>query len=187
MPDDFRKVATQSTPGIFCAAPDIQLARDGGIKEKTERLMKRMWSTAFVVAAMSSAAAAQSGREMSRAAMTDAMATTYTGCVEAVNHGGTFMLTHVGDDHMGAMHDDTMKKKDDSIMKKAEPMAVDDMHMHAMAPDAFILVGKSELKKHVGQKVSVTGSLSNASMDSTRTDLGTLTVSALKVVGKSCS
>ncbi len=135
--------------------------------------MKRMWSTAIVVAAMSSAAAAQSGREMSKSAMTETMATTYRGCVEAVNHGGTFMLTHVGDDHMGAIHDDTMKKKDEN--------------MHAMAPGAVILVGKSELKKHVGQKVSVTGSLSKGSMNTTRSDLETLTVSSLKVVAKSCS
>jgi hypothetical protein len=97
------------------------------------------------------------------------------------------MLTHVGNDHMGAMQDDAMRKNDDPMMKKAEPMAMDDMNMHAMAPGAVILVGKSELKKHVGQKVSVTGSLSKGSMDTTRSDVGTLTVSALKVVAKSCS
>jgi hypothetical protein len=128
--------------------------------------MKWMWSIAIVVAAVSSAAAVQSGKEMGmgKSAMGDTMTTKYTGCVEAVNHGGSFLLTHIGDDHMGSMHDDGMGKK-----------------------GAVALVGKPDLKKHVGQKVSVTGSLSKESMNSARTDVETLTVSALKVVAKSCS
>jgi hypothetical protein len=151
--------------------------------------MKLMWSAAIVVAAVSSAAAVQSGKEMGtgKSAMSDTMTTNYTGCVEAINHGGAFLLTHIGDDHMGTMHDDGMGRKDDPMMKKAEPTAMDDMKMHVMAPAAVVLVGKSDLKKHVGQKVSVTGSLSKESMNSARTDVETLTVSALKIVAKSCS
>jgi hypothetical protein len=95
--------------------------------------MKWMWRRAVVVAAASSTAAAQSGKEMGmgKSAMSEMMTTNYTGCVEAVNHGGSFLLTHIGD---------------------------------AMTPGAVVLAGKSDLKKHVGQRVSVTGSLSKESM-----------------------
>lgn len=147
--------------------------------------MKWMWSIAVVVVAVSSEAGAQSGKNMSKPAMGDTMTTTYTGCLEAVNHGGAFMLTHVADDRMAAT-DDGMTMKKDSAMEKNEP-AMDDTNMHRMTPGAMVLTGSSNLRKHVGQKVSVTGSLSNGPADTMRNDLGTLTVSALKIVAKSCS
>lgn len=145
--------------------------------------MKWMWSTVVVVA-VSSAAGAQSGKEP---VMVDKMKTTYTGCVEAVNHGGTFMLTRVGDDRMGAMDDGMKMKKDDAPMNKDEPKAMDDMGMQTTAPSALVLTGSSDLKKLVGQKVSVTGSLSTEPANTMRNDVGTLTVSSVKVVAKSCS
>ena len=147
--------------------------------------MKWMWSTVVVVA-VSSAAGAQSGKDMSKPVMVDKMKTTYTGCVEAVNHGGTFMLTRVGDDRMGAMDDGMKMKKDDAPMNKDEPKAMDDMGM-TMATSALVLTGSSDLKKLVGQKVSVTGSLSTEPANTMRNDVGTLTVSSVKVVAKSCS
>jgi hypothetical protein len=56
-----------------------------------------------------------------------------------------------------------------------------------MPSKSFALVGSRDLSKHVGQKVSVTGSLSDGSMGTMRQDLSTLTIKTLKVIGKSCS
>lgn len=156
--------------------------------------MKWIWSTAIVVVAVSSAVSAQSGKVMGTSAMGGTMKTTYTGCVESVNHGASYLLTHLGDDRMGATHDDAMMKKDDAMMKKDdammkkdEPMAMEGTRMDTMTPRAVVLAGSSDIRKHVGQKVSVTGSLSKESANSMPTDRETLTVSSLKVVAKSCS
>jgi len=131
--------------------------------------MKLMLGTAIVVIAVGTAASAQSGKDMGAPMQGDKMTTTYTGCVEVVNHGGAFLLTHVGDDHEKGMKND---------------MAMPSDHM---MPSTVALTGSSDLKKHVGQKVTVTGSLSTGSMGTMRDDLHTLTVSSLKVVAKSCS
>jgi hypothetical protein len=56
-----------------------------------------------------------------------------------------------------------------------------------MAPRALVLNGSADVKKHVGQKVTVAGSRSAGSPNTLRTDLETLNVSSLKVVAKSCS
>ena len=90
--------------------------------------MKWMWSTAFVVVAVSAVASAQSGKEMNEPKMGNMM--THYGCVEAVNHGGSFLLTHVGDDHQSGpavkrtptmMNHDAMMKTDSEMAKKDEP------------------------------------------------------------------
>jgi hypothetical protein len=78
--------------------------------EQGGRPMKWMWSTALVVVAVSAAVSAQSGKEMNEPTMGDKMNMTYTGCIVAVNHGGSFLLTHVGDDHQTMMHHDGMMK-----------------------------------------------------------------------------
>ena len=49
------------------------------------------------------------------------------------------------------------------------------------------VAGSADLSKHVGQKVSITGSLSDGSMGTMRHDLSTLTIKTLRVIGKSCS
>jgi hypothetical protein len=126
--------------------------------------MKWMWNTAIVIFAVSVAVSAQSNESK----MAGTMSTEYTGCIEAVNHGGSFLLTHLGDKM--AMNDDTMMKKDPDTM-----------------PDSVALTGRKDLKKHVGQKVVVTGSLSHRMSGTMRTDRDTLTVTSLKVVAKSCS
>jgi hypothetical protein len=125
---------------------------------KGETPMKWMWSTALVVVAVSAAVSAQSGKDMSERKMGDKMNMTYTGCVEAVNHGGSFLLTHVAQ-----MHDDHMM------------------------PSAVFLAGRSDLKKHVGQKVTVSGSLSHQMSEAMPNGRDTLAVASLKVVAKSCS
>ena len=127
--------------------------------------MKRMWSAAIVVVAVSAAVDAQSGNEMGKSMMRDKMPMMYTGCVESVNHGGTYLLTHVADDHQMGMG----------------------QHKDQMMPSSLVLAGPSDLKKHVGRKVTVTGSVSKGSKDGgMKDDIDTLTVGSLKVVGKAC-
>jgi hypothetical protein len=145
--------------------------------------MKWMWSTAFVVVAVSAAVSAQSGKEMPG----DKMNMTYTGCVEAVNHGGSFLLTHVADDHQTMMHHDGMMKSDSEMAKKDEPRVSNEMHGDHMMSSAVVLTGRSDLKKHVGQKVTVAGSLSHGMSEAMPNDRDTLVVASLKVVAKSCS
>src|SRR5262245_37226851 len=119
--------------------------------------MKWMWSTALVVVAVAAVASAQSGKDMSEPKVGDKMNMTYTGCVEAVNHGGSFLLTHVADDHQAMMHHDGMMKSETRMAKKAEPRATNEAHDDHMMPTAMVLTGRSDLKKHLGQKVAVTG------------------------------
>ncbi len=136
-----------------------------------------------IVAAVTTAAAAQSAQSMDKPAMGDEMKTTYTGCVEAVNQGAAFVLTHIGDEHDANMKDmkDSKGMKDTNDMKGE--MSIGSDHM---MPASVALTG-SDLKKHVGQKVVVTGSLSSESTGTMREDAKTLKVTSLKVVAKSCS
>ena len=134
--------------------------------------MKRIWSTAIVSIAVSAAASAQSGATMT--------SMTYTGCIESVNHGARFLLTHIVHDHEMTMGHDEMKH--DEMMKKDS-----DMHGEQMMPGSLILAGRQDLKKHVGQKVAVTGSVSKGSTGAISNDLDTLTAGSLKVVAKACS
>ena len=120
--------------------------------------MWRWMSSAAIVVAVSAPVLAQAGKDMDKPAMSDSMMkATYTGCVELVNHGGMFLLTHVVDGHQ------------------------------MMTPGALVLTGPANLKKHVGRKVTVMGSLSKGATGTLRSDLDTLTVGSLKVVAKACS
>lgn len=123
--------------------------------------MKWMWSTAFVVIAVS-AVSAQSGKDMKPPTMGDPMQATYTGCIVNVNHGASFVLTHVADDRQTMMHHDGMMK-------------------------SIVLTGRSDLKKHVGQTVTVAGALSHGMADETSKGRDMLAVASLTVVAKSCS
>jgi hypothetical protein len=83
-----------------------------------------------------------------------------------------------------------MMKKD--VMKKGA-LAKDGTSKDAMAPTALTLTGSSvDLSKHLGHKVSVTGSLAHEKMDAM--DKGTmgkatsaLTVKSQKMVAATCS
>ena len=118
-----------------------------------------------------------------------AMKTTYIGCVVSVNHDAKFVLTQVTADagmkpamkkqdaKMAAMKHDDMKHDE---MKHDEMKSSEDM----MVPATFALKAESvDLRKHVGHKVSVTGSRVE-SENGTMTP--TFAVASLKVVGKSC-
>jgi len=78
--------------------------------------MKRMWSAAIVIVAASAAVRAQSGKDMDKSMMGDKMAMTYTGCVESVNHGGSYLLTHLTENHQMSMGHDAKMKKDSGMM-----------------------------------------------------------------------
>jgi hypothetical protein len=148
--------------------------------------MRTMWSTAIVTVAVSVAASAQSGKDMAKPMDGDMTHMMYTGCVESVNHGGTFLLTHVAADHQMVMGHDGMKS-DSSMEKKGESAASSDMHMDHMMPSSLVMTGSSELKKHVGQKVTISGSVSKGTMEGgTKNELDSLTVGSLKVIGKAC-
>lgn len=165
--------------------------------------MKTNWVLTTVAVAMSVAAvSAQSAKAMHQSSKGGTMNMTYTGCVESVNHGAAFLLTKVDSEAVESMHGDkTMKHHDDMAMKHddmemkrdaAKPMqheqtAMADEKMDGMSSKSFTLAGFANLGKHVGQKVSVTGSLSDGSMGTMRQDLSTLTIKTLKVIGKSCS
>jgi hypothetical protein len=82
-----------------------------------------------------------------------------------VNHDGAFFLTHASEAGHTAMKDD--------------------MKADHMAPARLALAGR-DLKKHVGQQVTVTGPVSTSSMTTMSGDFKTLAVGSLKVVAKSC-
>jgi len=154
-----------------------------------------MSSVAVLVAAvLSVGAAAQDSGTMAKGDTMDKMKmkdATYTGCIEAGTAAGTFMLTHVAADAMGkdAMKKDTMKK---------DTMAKDTMSKEAMAPTALALASSSvDLSKHLGHKVSITGSAAHGKMDAMgkdtmandamMKDASAFTVKSLKMVAASCS
>ena len=140
--------------------------------------MKRIWTTAIAVMALCVVVGAESVREMNMM---------YTGCVEAVNHGGSFLLTHVADDHQAMMPHDGMMKSESGVAKKDEPRASNEMHDDHMMSSAVVLTGRSDLKKHVGQRVTVTGSLSRGMSETMPNGRDTLAVASLKILAKSCS
>jgi hypothetical protein len=115
--------------------------------------MKRMLSAAIVIVAASAAVGAQSGTGTDKSMMDDKMAMTYTGCIEAVNDGASFVLTHLTEDRqMGMGHDGKMKNDSGMAMKHGSPSS-DMQHGDEMMASSLILAGASDLKKHVGQKV----------------------------------
>jgi hypothetical protein len=137
----------------------------------------------LILAVLPVATGAQSGTMAKRDKMDEMemKEATYTGCIAAGTAAGTFMLTHVAAEHMGK---DAMKK--------------DTMSKDAMAATTLTLASSSvDLSKHVGHKVSVTGSAAHGKMgamdkdtmakDSTMKDASAFTVKSLKMIAASCS
>lgn len=163
-------------------------------KERDRLRTNWILGTAIVVMSVTAPVSAQSAKAVGTPSKLDTMNITYTGCVQSVNHGGAFLLTNVDDMGAKSMHGDATKKQlDDRAMKgeaakamqhEQTPMA--EQKMDAMPSKSFALAG-ADLSKHVGQKVSITGSLSDGSMGTMRQDVSTLTVKTLKVIAKSCS
>ncbi len=127
------------------------------------------------------------GDKMDKMEMKDA---TYTGCIEVGSTAGTFTLTHVADDHMAkdAMKKDTMKK---------DTMKSDTMGKDTTATTLTLTSASVDLSKHLGHKVSVTGSAAHGKMDAMgkdtmakdgmAKDASAFTVKSLKMVAASCS
>jgi hypothetical protein len=135
--------------------------------------MKWMMSSVVVLiaAVLSVGVAAQSSStpakddKMGKMTMKDA---THTGCIEAGSTKGTFTLKVAAD---MAMKDMAMKK--DATTK-------DTPTKDAMAPTTMSLTSASvDLSKHLGHKVSVTGSHDKATAP--------FAVKTLKMVAASCS
>ena len=165
--------------------------------------MRTNWILAVAVAGISATAAvgAHSATDMHQPSKGGTMSLMYTGCVESVNHGAAFLLTKVDSGNAEPMHGDkTMKDHDDMAMTHDdmaaksgaakpmphEQMAMADEKMDAMSSKSFALAGSTNLGKHVGQRVSVTGSVSDGPTGTMRQDLSTLTIKSLKVIAKSC-
>jgi hypothetical protein len=164
--------------------------------------MRTNWglATAVVAITVTAAVGAQSASTMQPPAKGNTMSMTYTGCVESVNQGSAFLLTKIDGGSSESMHGDMAMKHDDMAMKHDdmamkgdaartmphEQMPMAGEKMAPMSSKSFALAG-SNLGKHVGQKVSVTGSLSDGSMGAMHQDMSTLTVKTLKVIAKSCS
>jgi len=158
--------------------------------------MRSNWILTTAVVAMSVAATvgAQPAKGMGKPSKSDMTTMTYTGCVESVNHGGWFLLSDVegvGGESMNGMamtpHDDMAMKGDAAKTMPHEQTPMADAKMNGMPSTSFALSGSANFSKHVGQKVSVTGSVSDGSAGTMRHDVPTLMVKTLKVIAKSCS
>ena len=140
-----------------------------------------VFSTVFV-AALAATIAAQSGGTMkndNHAGTTANMAkmaadATYTGCLQAGSTPRTFVLS-------GATR----------MMTKAMADAVaagDGMNHEMTAMTTLTVMATSvDLRKHVGRKVSVTGSSQTKGKDAMANEAPTFAVKSLKVVATSCS
>lgn len=136
--------------------------------------------------------AAQSGSSMNQDKKMDGMAkmrgmdVTYTGCIEAAG-AGKFNLAHAVAS-TGRVAADSMKEPS---MKKNET-AMDTMKQDTMMSTTLTLSSTAvDLSKHLGRKVSVTGSLGPqvASVDkgAMAKEPAAFTVKSLKTVSGSCS
>jgi hypothetical protein len=93
----------------------------------------------------------------------------------------------MADDHMGkdAMKKDAMKS--DTMSKDA--MKKDSMSKDNMAHDTSMTMSSKsvDLSKHIGHKVTVTGSSGPDKMDAMGKNMSAFTVKSLKMVSASCS
>lgn len=113
------------------------------------------------------------------------MTSVYSGCIQAAGQDGTFVLTHVTSGRMDAMHDGAPMGHD-TMMPKSDAMAAD--HDGGMTMRSTVtLTGRSDFRKHVGQRVSVTGTVSKGSTSGMHDSGETLSVRSLKVLAKMCS
>lgn len=155
--------------------------------------MNWMLSVAVVALSVTAAVGAQSAKPEAMPSSGGMMDMTYTGCVMAVNHGGQFLLTRVDSMAAGSMHDDMAMHHDHDMAMKSDDMAMkgDDMAMKGnkdtMVSKSYFLAGAANFRKHVGHKVSVSGTLTDGAMGTMRPEATTLTVKTLKVIAKSCA
>ena len=154
--------------------------------------MKRNVMAGLLMTCMSSAVLAQSAGTMDKGKASGSMnkmsdETTYTGCLEKGSAARTFVLTHAN--RADSMQHNSMK----SESTKTASMKKDAMGHETMSPDMMMMASVSltgsavDLNKHVGHKVTVSGSSDAMAKDATGMTSPTLTVKTLKMVAKSCS
>jgi hypothetical protein len=167
--------------------------------------MKRSVMTGMLMACLSAVVAAQSAGTMDKGKASGSMhkmtdETTYTGCLEKGSAARTFVLTHAN--RADSMQHDSMKNEAtktasmrDGAMQNAA-MKDDAMKKDAMAketttdmmtPTVNLASSAVDLNKHVGHKVTVSGSADLMGKDASGMTSPTLTVKTLKTVAKSCS
>ena len=127
--------------------------------------MKWIWSMALFAAGC----AVLNAQDAKPPKMADPMKATYTGCLAEINNRESFVLTHVEEDRRMSMPASTQAPADQMMSR------------------VVTLTGRSDLKKHVGKKVMVTGTLSHGMSDSMPNGRDTLALTSLKVVAPSCS
>lgn len=146
--------------------------------------MNRVIAGACVALAFTAGAGAQ-GKKMAEEKMDHmAMEKTYSGCVES-RQAGSYTLTHsmIADSKTSMKKADSMKK--DNPTMKTDSMKKDDAMAHdAMAPASLALSAAPSvaLSKHVGHKVTVTGT-DGDSVDG----MPSFKVTSIKMIGGSCS
>ena len=127
--------------------------------------MKWIWSMALFAAGC----AVLNAQDAKPPMMADMTRATLTGCLVDVNAGGEFVLTHVEEDHR-------------MPMPAPDQSPADQTMSHVVT-----LTGRSGLKKHVGQKVKVAGTLTRGMSDTMPNRRDSLALTSLKVVARSCS
>jgi len=148
--------------------------------------MKRNVMAGLLMTWMSAAVLAQSAGTMDKGKASGSMnkmsdETTYTGCLEKGNAARTFVLTHAN--RADSMQHDSMK---DDAMKK-DAMAKETMNHDMMTSTVNLASSKVDLNKHVGHKVTVSGSDDAMGKGEAGMMSPTFTVKTLKMVAKSCS
>jgi hypothetical protein len=133
-----------------------------------------MWSGGLMIAVvLSVAVGAQAGTKDKgdKVHKKKLKASAYSGCLETGVSAGTFMLTDIAADHVGK---GTLNKK--GTIKKDTRM-----------PTVMTLTSVSvDLSEHLGQEVSVTGSVAHGK-DATANDADAFNVESLTMVAASCS
>lgn len=152
----------------------------------TMPILAAAFMTAWAGVAAQSSSSMNQDKKLDDSAKMDGMDVTYTGCIEAAG-AGKFTLAHAvaATSHMAA---DTLKEPP---MKKNE-MAMDTTKKDRIMSTMLTLSSTAvDLGKHVGQKVSVTGSPAPkmASMDkgAMAKEPAAFTVKSLRTVSGSCS
>jgi len=153
--------------------------------------MKRNVMAGLLMTCMSAAVLAQSAGTMDKGKASGSMnkmsdETTYTGCLEKGNAARTFVLTHAN--RADSMQHDSMQHdsmKDDAMKKDA--MAKETMNHDMMTSTVNLASSKVDLNKHVGHKVTVSGSDDAMGRGEAGMMSPTFTVKTLKMVAKSCS
>lgn len=141
-------------------------------------------SVAIAVFGIVTVAGAQSeaGRMASHAdhGMEMAKSVTYSGCLQKGSMDATtFVLAHA--EMVDPGHKEMMMKDSGKMT-----MHEHDMAEQGMEPMMTVTSAAIDLAKHVGQKVSVTGSVTKGTMDASRRDVSALAIKSLKMLAKSC-